>query len=340
MSIRFRRRIKLGKGIGLNLGKKSAGLSLGGRGARLGVSTRGIYRSFSIPGTGLYSIDYLNKGNTKDKRKDIEGEEGDKQSEARKDPLPLPEELRDFNYPPFILVFGISLLPFQIFMSLVLIGLYFYTSRRLASTPKGKARKEFHKGKKALENGDFRSALVSFRQVLKEYEIKELYPIVAQLLLRESEYEEAVKYYEKYLEFDPSDRGSKLNYAISLKIIEDYDKAIDILQELLKEIQNEDDDKVSEEERLRIISTLGGCFLKKKQPDLALEILKSGPVRARKLDNVERLYYKYMLGLAYMEDGEEDRALTHLKRVYAHDKDFMQAEELVNRLEKGDKMQA
>jgi tetratricopeptide (TPR) repeat protein len=57
-SLRFRRSVSLGKGVRLNVNKRSTGMSFGTRGMRYSVNTsgRGI-RSAGIPGTGLYYVD-------------------------------------------------------------------------------------------------------------------------------------------------------------------------------------------------------------------------------------------------------------------------------------------
>jgi hypothetical protein len=53
MGFRFRKRIRLGKGIWINLSKKGGSLSLGGRGVTMNVSKKGVRDTFSAPGTGL-----------------------------------------------------------------------------------------------------------------------------------------------------------------------------------------------------------------------------------------------------------------------------------------------
>ncbi len=54
MSLRFRKSIKLGKGIKLNINKKSVGLTGGVRGAHYTVNSKsGRTKSFGIPGTGI-----------------------------------------------------------------------------------------------------------------------------------------------------------------------------------------------------------------------------------------------------------------------------------------------
>lgn len=61
MSWRFRRSISLGKGVRINVSKSGIGFSVGKRGARIGIGPCGAYTSFEIPGSGLYTINYLNK---------------------------------------------------------------------------------------------------------------------------------------------------------------------------------------------------------------------------------------------------------------------------------------
>jgi hypothetical protein len=53
MGFRFRKRIRLNKGLYINLGKKSGSVSIGGNGVTTNVSKRGIRNTFSLPGTGL-----------------------------------------------------------------------------------------------------------------------------------------------------------------------------------------------------------------------------------------------------------------------------------------------
>ncbi len=54
MAIRFRKSIKIAKGVRLNLNKRSVGLSIGGRGARYTINSKGRRTStIGIPGTGL-----------------------------------------------------------------------------------------------------------------------------------------------------------------------------------------------------------------------------------------------------------------------------------------------
>jgi len=53
MGVQYRRRKKLGRGVTLNLNKRSASVSLGPRGAKLNVGKRGLTATATLLGTGL-----------------------------------------------------------------------------------------------------------------------------------------------------------------------------------------------------------------------------------------------------------------------------------------------
>lgn len=65
MGFRFSKRIKLAKGINLNLSKSGIGISAGVKGARIGTGPKGTRATLSIPGTGIsYSKGIGRKTNT------------------------------------------------------------------------------------------------------------------------------------------------------------------------------------------------------------------------------------------------------------------------------------
>jgi len=53
MPFRFRKSIKLGKGLRLNVGKSGISTSIGRRGHTVNVGKRGVKQTVSIPGTGI-----------------------------------------------------------------------------------------------------------------------------------------------------------------------------------------------------------------------------------------------------------------------------------------------
>lgn len=53
MGLRFRKRVRIMKGVSINFSKSGASLSLGGRGHSVNIGKRGVRTSVGIPGTGL-----------------------------------------------------------------------------------------------------------------------------------------------------------------------------------------------------------------------------------------------------------------------------------------------
>ena len=52
--MRFRKTVKLGKGIKLNLSKSGPSVTVGGKGLSFNIGKKGIFMNTNIPGTGLY----------------------------------------------------------------------------------------------------------------------------------------------------------------------------------------------------------------------------------------------------------------------------------------------
>jgi uncharacterized protein DUF4236 len=53
MSLRFRRRLRITRGVWQNVGKRRVSTSIGGHGATLNVSKRGTQTTLGLPGSGL-----------------------------------------------------------------------------------------------------------------------------------------------------------------------------------------------------------------------------------------------------------------------------------------------
>ena len=77
MGLNFRKSINLGKGVKLNVGKKSVGVSAGVKGARVSMNSSGRKTAtFSLPGTGLsYSVNLNKLGKKKSTKKSSSSKE-------------------------------------------------------------------------------------------------------------------------------------------------------------------------------------------------------------------------------------------------------------------------
>lgn len=64
----FRKRVKIAKGVHLNLSKSGVGISAGVKGLSVSTGKRGTYLNTSIPGTGLYSRTKLSGSSSKSQK--------------------------------------------------------------------------------------------------------------------------------------------------------------------------------------------------------------------------------------------------------------------------------
>ena len=63
MTLRFRKRINIGKLLHFTIGKTGVGISLGPRGMHVGRRPNGTrYVSMGIPGTGIYGVQEVKRG--------------------------------------------------------------------------------------------------------------------------------------------------------------------------------------------------------------------------------------------------------------------------------------
>ncbi|MCL6613235.1 MAG: DUF4236 domain-containing protein [Firmicutes bacterium] len=161
MSFRFRKSIRLAKGVRLNLSKGGLGLSLGGRGFRVGVGPRGVYTSAGIPGTGLYSINYLGKGERRAAAREVPQEAPGPGGRS----IDLPPELAPSSASTALGCLW-SLASFVLLFVKWPLGVLGFIAQiawavKSANSPTGKAREYFRQGQRALQNGEWEKALES-----------------------------------------------------------------------------------------------------------------------------------------------------------------------------------
>jgi len=319
MSVRFKRSKSLGKLGRINLTKGGMGISIGPKGARIGVGPRGVYTSAGIPGTGIYGINYLNKKSSENSQSKLK--EKQEQGTVR---IPVPKELEPSALAGVVLVASIIL--FLLKHEIAILGLivFFVLHFRSNKSEKALARKAFIRGRNALEKGDYESALTSLTSVLEYNDrIVSLYPIVAGLYKNKGLFSQAVQYYSKYVEAVPDDYLAQIDYAMVLTEIGESEKALTILQSLPEELKGD----------VEVLSLLGAVFIKAGKPDLAIIALEKGPTQKRKMDE-QMMGFRYVLGKAYKEVGENKKAINQLQKVYAEDINYMDVAEEIERLKR------
>lgn len=325
MGIRFRRSMKLAPGVRLNLSKSGLGVSVGRRGARFGVGPRGAYTSFGIPGTGLYTIDYLGKGGKPRHPQRTAGLAPGSSlpvpEEAPAPALPLPEEIATASgYGGFLALIGAAWFLFNqlwggIFVLLVI----------LIFLPQFQVARRFRKANRAWDAGRYAEAARHLEEVRrKKPELKSLDYLLGLTWQEAGEPAKAAPYYEEHLNLEPDDHRARFNLAVCYAGDHPGD-ALALLQSLPVEAKQE----------LPVIILMGRLFLQLNRPELAVEVLEKGPVAARKMDEAI-LAFRYYLGLAYKRTGQNRKALTQLRKVYAEDMRYMNVARELRELEGGE----
>lgn len=316
MGWNFRKSVRLGKGVRLNFSKSGIGLSAGVKGLRVGVNRRGLYTSSSIPGTGLYRIDYLNK--TK---------------KAKDQPEVVANQIRQVLLPKELVtsssagclwtIFSILLLIIQPPLGIMSIILQVIASYRASKKPEKQALKFFQRGNAALADDELEEALNSFLEVVKlvpgTYSV---YPVIGDLYREKNDLQQAAKYYKSFLEQDQQDESVKLKLGITLVQDGQYKDAIKVLQGLRAELKEE----------VLVINSLAASFIGLNEYDLALQVLERGPLLKRKMNEDMKLY-RYLLGICYKQLGDKKKAIKQFNKVYAEDVTYLDTETHLKELE-------
>lgn len=323
MGWRYRRSISLGKGVRINFSKKGVGFSVGRKGARIGIGPRGMYTSFGIPGTGLYSINYLNKN--KGRKSSPKAVKTINTIKANTISYP-PELLKQASQKKYLhLLFGLSFLFMFIFWPVAIIGfiisgiLYY----KAAKTPISKALSYFKFGSKALKKDDYQKALDNFLKVIEmQPDTYSLYKEIGFLSEKLGKDNEAIEYLKKYLMQYPNDIQIKEQYANLLIKTEQYQNALNVIEGLPSEYKS----------NLSVINAMSYCYLKLNKPDMALVALENGPIRKRKTDSELMKMYRYLLGLTYMQLNQNEKALKQFEKVYIEDHNYYDISNMIQKL--------
>lgn len=306
--VRFRKSIKIAKGVRLNLGSKSAGISIGGKGARIGYNTkRGSYISAGIPKTGLYTVQYF--GSNKSRKSQSNQSE---HYNSVVDQLPLPPELQlntglgcAWSFLTVILISSVPLLGFASLAGQL------YAWHKDNNSPRGKARTLFLDGKSFYLKNDFEMAIDKFNDVLTVYPtLYNLHSILGDMYMGNNALKEAIYHFEEFLKHQ-DDIDIKFKLAKVYQQDKQQDKAISLLQSF----------PVEYKQMLGVICVLGLCFMQQEKYDTALEVLLTGPTKKRNMDD-DIAMFRYLLGLCYQELGQNKKALSQYNKVIAYDTNF------------------
>ncbi|MTI96204.1 MAG: DUF4236 domain-containing protein [Firmicutes bacterium] len=318
MALRFRRSIRIAKGVRINLSKGGIGVSAGVPGARVGTGPRGAYTSAGIPGSGIYAINYHGKG-----KRTVAGQTQTRQVRQQ---TGQPYQSAFALSPPkglnwYVGPLGIGILTFVLLVSLnwmSLIGipatiLWFRSARNSASA---RARRHWLQAVSLEKQGEFDSALEQLQMVAELLPQADLTAPMAKIALEAQNTDLALDLFDQWL---PAAKPKQLvEAALLLMEAEQWEKAVTVFQRLPDDIR----------QNIIVINLQAHCLLEAGKPKIALELLRTGPTRRRKMDP-DLVEFRYLLGKAMILSGQKARGKDQLRRVLAVDMDYKDAAELL-----------
>jgi len=309
MGFRFRKSISLGKGSRLNIGKKGLGLSTGTKGARVGIGSKGAYTSFSIPGTGLHSVNYLGPGS----------QSVDKSSTNSDTSIDVGIcGVLILGVILLILIIALPVVGWPLLILSIIAYIYWYRQ------PKQQARRKLAKAKDFFKQQNYKEAIELLQDAEKfDDSNNDVMRLLGGAFHNSKKYSKAIKYLKKYLSTNQTDLYSWLVLANCYYKTKKFKKAIDILQKMPGDFKQD----------FKVIQLLGACFAKQKKYDLAIDVFKKAPLLKRNLDN-DLMEVHYNLALVYEESGDKENALKHFKKVYAQDVGYHDVAKKIKSLEK------
>ena len=314
MGLRFRKRVRLGKGVNLNLSKSGIGISAGRDGARVGVGSKGAYRSVGIPGTGLYMFDYASEKGKNDSSAIVQ-----KATEG----VPVPAELTYSLWPVGLIVFGIIGLLFNLFLGAVLIAVGVFLTHRTINSHSYQTHSLFQTAINALQDQSFDQAIASFDEILRMMpNQKDCLFYAGEAAFAAKQYDKALSYYTKWLAKYPHDEYILVRKTLALAANHELEEAIKAVQSLPQELKDDH----------AMINVLAMLWVEKKEYEKALNLLKQKVGRKRKI--TEPLIHSwYLMGVAHQQLDQPQQALKMFQKVETEEVDFEDIQERMGQLQ-------
>ncbi|PIR48042.1 hypothetical protein COV06_01430 [Candidatus Uhrbacteria bacterium CG10_big_fil_rev_8_21_14_0_10_50_16] len=291
MAYGFRKSIRLGKGVKLNLSKSGLGVSAGVKGLRVGMNSKGSYVHGSIPGTGIYSRQQISGGNSSTGAQDFtRGLVG----------------CGTFVGVVILLILTVIAPPVGL-LGWAVIG-YFYWKHTKTAPYKNK------RAKNAIDKHDIDSARLILNEIQKPN--RETHFLICLLDYADKNYAEAVKGFQALREEEEPPMGAIYPLADSLVELQRYSEATSLLQKLCE----------GDEKETRYLNLLARCFSQQGKHELAIETLKKAPTRKRNLDQ-DLLETLYQLGVSSEALGKPKDAKRYYERVCAEDASYQDVNE-------------
>lgn len=345
--MRFRKSKKFG-GLRINLSKSGLGASFGVPGTRVGISSTGkTYKSYGIPGTGIYDLKYnsnnsnnndddnddiFDDDNVKTKSKSKSAEIDDEDSYYRinfsDDLLAIKRMLSELNTANPVLgctlVFvGLLLLIINFVLFFIvfgIIGLIYYVKLISGDFENKNIAKNMLE---ALQNNCFNQVL-EYVEKLNKISDYNKGVIKRYCYYKKRKYEKVYEILKQY-----NYNSDKLKLIFICEKLEKYQEMIDIIQALPEDLKH----------RADIITVLGKCYYNLEKYDLALEVLvntEGTPIKKRKMNNIVA-NFRYVLANVYVKLSDNKKAKAQYNKIFGYNEKFLDVKEKLEELEDEEK---
>lgn len=198
-----------------------------------------------------------------------------------------------------------------------------YWLYKITKQPWYKEKQAISKAKKLIKSEKYEESLPKLEEAIgiDGSNDKTSY-MLGTVLHATGKYEESIKPLNKYTDSNPSDLDAKLVLAYSLYKLNKFKESASLLQQFPQDYPD----------YIMVILLLGDSFACLKEYDMAIEVLKRGPVLKRNLDPA-LMQLHYLLGKTYMEKGDKKNAMKHLKKVYSVDMSYRDVAQRIEEME-------
>lgn len=335
MGFRFRRSKRIAPGLRLNLSTRGIGLSAGVRGLRVGLGPRGPYVSAGIPGTGLYGYWLLgHRTGRQAPRRTGATHDPASASEPRAPPpicgRPLPAHpaagWAGLLLPGGLVLLMTALAPLGVLALVTAVGLMAFASR----TPAWRAHDEESRAVRLYRQGVARGDRTLLDRALEHAQrclaltpsAERAHYVAGACLLELDRPEEALAHLERV---EGDEVPLLLRRLLAYARPERHREVLEALRRLPPDLQ----------ETLPLRNLRAAAHLGLGEPDVALEVLRAGPVRRRIEKDPDLLALHYLLGRCHEALGKKDAARRAYARVVAEAPDFADTQERLEALRKG-----
>lgn len=308
MGLRFRKRIKIAKGLNINLSKSGIGFSAGIPGLRVGLGPKGAYSSAGIPGTGLSMMSYFNKSSFRRNSGSFTAQAEISDGFSIKPPTDVKSHGKLGLLFILICIICLFIKWWMFFIAIFILSIV--TSMISRSE---RAKKLCKEAKKLISAEKWSELVIVVNNIKSLYpESKEIDVYLGMSHLFAGNTQTGTSVLEKFLETALPEKGNvRVFLANAYYENKQFDMALLHFDKLSSEYKS----------LLCIQNMIADSYLQMGKSSLALAVLENGPTNSKENDP-DHIEFRYLLAKVYIETGDIDKAKKQASKVYVMDNSY------------------